>query len=104
MISAVSAAIERFGSTLTVATTARKAVVSPMSPGDARVFVTDAVANNALRPLVRAMVPAPVTAAVGDTVQWRGNDYEVAAISPFLIGDDVAYQNWILVRVATLGP
>lgn len=104
MIAGITAAIDRFGSTLTVASIARKAMVSPMSPGDARVFVSDAVANNAPRPLMRAMVAAGVTAATGDTVQWRGEDYEVVAISPFLIGDDAAYQNWILVRSATLGP
>lgn len=88
LLERLGASIRVFGDPIVIDGVPGFAFVRVYSPAEARLYLSEAAVSAALRPIRGFFVEAGLSAAVGDVIEWLGDDYEVAFVRPFRFGDE----------------
>ncbi len=73
-----------------------RALVSPISIGEAKIYISEIEVNTATRPILKAWVAPDVDPTDGDIVSTAGYDYTVAFKRTLQLGDVVLSRFLIL--------
>ena len=73
-----------------------RALVSPISLGEAKIYMSEIEANTASRPILKAWVAPGVNPTDGDTISTAGFDYTVVFKRTLQLGDTVLSRFLIL--------
>ncbi|MBL8059774.1 MAG: hypothetical protein JNK63_03545 [Chthonomonas sp.] len=90
LIERLSDSLEVFGEPILIEDEPAQAFVRVYSAAEARLYLEEAVITAASRPIRGFFVLADTVAAIGNTIEWLGETYEIAFIRRYRIsGADV---------------
>jgi len=88
LLERLGASIRAFGDPIVLDGVPSSAFVRVYSPAEARLYLSEAAVNAAVRPIRGFFIEAGLSVAVGDVIEWLGNDYEVAFVRPYRFGGE----------------